>query len=403
MQRRAAAKDALRLALSWVQRGRLAREWCGLHPTRCDAWVEMQAARIAITSASTIRSAIRTWKHWCIWCQAHGEDPLDPTNAAPTTFLYAPIQANQALRVPRTAPTTRFNHLRWLATCTGAPVQLTVSDRPAKRTVHEGLPPEQRAASDPEVHICLDCLPARLSESDPTRVVVAIIQLLWTSVLRFQHMQRSVPLMLTTHFLYGVCWKGKGKPGYRWACPRYGPTGADVGGCIWDSWAKLTKGADAPPFGLLYNNGIPLSLAQFHTASRAVLGNSIGTIDADIFSSYSLRRSMPTLAGMTGTHPDDADALGDWTSAGSCKMRIRYADKREERAAVAKLTHVLLVRHMAHTQAALSWDTCRHLLCSTDKVAISSQANQTMANDSTQQETPTPLLADSPNPSNVLI
>ena len=57
-----------------------------------------------------------------------------------------------------------------------------------------------------------------------------------------------------------------------------------------------------------------------------------------------------------------------------------------------KLTHVLLVRHKAHTQAALSWDACRHLLCSTDKAAVSSQANQMMAKDSTQQETPTHLL-----------
>ena len=107
MQRRAAAKDALHLALFWKERGRLAREWCRLQPARRDAWVEMQTARIAITDASTIRSAIRTWKHWCTWCQAQGEDPLDPTDAAPTTFLYAPTQANQALRVPRTAPIQR--------------------------------------------------------------------------------------------------------------------------------------------------------------------------------------------------------------------------------------------------------------------------------------------------------
>ena len=205
VQRRAAAKDALHLALSWKERGRLAREWCRLQTARRNAWVEMQTARIAITDASTIPSAIRTWKHWCAWCQAQGEDPLDPTDAAPATFLYAPTQANQALRVPKTAPTTRFNHLRWLETCTGAPVQLAVSDRPAKRAAHEGLLPEQRAASDPEVHIHLDCLLARLHESDPTRIVVAIIRLLWMSVLRFQHMQRSIPPKLTTHFLYGVC------------------------------------------------------------------------------------------------------------------------------------------------------------------------------------------------------
>ena len=62
-RRRAAAKDALHLALSWKERGRLAREWCRLLPTRRDAWVEMQIARIATTDVNTIRSAIRTWRH----------------------------------------------------------------------------------------------------------------------------------------------------------------------------------------------------------------------------------------------------------------------------------------------------------------------------------------------------
>ena len=388
VQRQAAAKDVLRIALSWKERGRLAVEWCRIHPTKRDAWVDMQIARIATTDANTIRSAIRTWRHWCAWCQAHTENPLDPTDAAPAAFLYAPTQTGHPSQVPKTAPTTRFNHLRWLETFAGAPVHLQASDRPSRHTAHGGLPPEQRPASDPEVHVRLDSLLTKLHKTDPTRIVVAIIQLLWMSVLRFQHMQRSIPLRLTAHFLYGLCWKGKGKPGYRWACPRHGPAGADVGGCVWDAWASLPKGAGGPPFGLLYNNGSPLSLAQFHTASRSVLANGLGMKDADIFSSYSLRRSMPTLAEMNETHPDDADALGDWTAARSCKMRIRYADNREERAAVVKLTHVLLVRRLACTQTPLSWDACRHLLCSTDKTAVSSQANQMMACDSTQHETP---------------
>ena len=91
---------------------------------------------------------------------------------------------------------------------------------------------------------------------------------------------------------------------------------------------------------------------------------------------------MPTLAEINGTHPDDADALGDWTSAkDTIKMRIRYADSREERSAVVKLTHVLLVRQMARSQVALSWDACRHLLCSTDKAAFNSQASQKVSSD----------------------
>ena len=67
----------------------------------------------------------------------------------------------------------------------GAPILLAVSDRPAKQTAHEGFPPEQRAAYDPEVHIRPGNLLTQLAEIDPTRIVVAVIQLLWMSVLRF--------------------------------------------------------------------------------------------------------------------------------------------------------------------------------------------------------------------------
>ena len=189
-------------------------------------------------------------------------------------------------------------------------------------------------------------------------------------------MQRSVPVRLTSEFLYGICWKGTGKPAYRWACPRYGPTGEDVCGCIWSSWQQLAKGRAVAPFGFLCENGVPFSLADFHSASRSVLREHLGTRDTDIFTSYPLRRSMPTLAEMNGTHPDDADALGDWTSAKDNKMRIRCADSREECSAAVKLTHVLLVRQMAQSQVALSWDTCRALLCSTDKAAVTSLASQ---------------------------
>ena len=208
-------------------------------------------------------------------------------------------------------------------------------DQPWRRqTTDNGLSPEQQVASDPEVHLHLDRLFSRLSDADPAMVVFAVIQLLWMSVLRFQHMQRSMPVKLTANFLYGVCWKGKGKPGYRWACPPYGPTGADVGGCGWSSWQKLAKIAPSPPFGLLYQNAAPFSLADFRSASRAVLREHLGMQETDISPlTYSLRRSMPNLAEMSA-HPDDADALGNWIAAKNSKMRIRYADLFRRRGAI---------------------------------------------------------------------
>ena len=94
----------------------------------------------------------------------------------------------------------------------------------------------------PEVHIQLDYLFGRLPKEEPATWIVATIQLLWLGVFIFQHMQRSVPVKLTLNFFYAVCWKGKNKPGYRWACPRYGPIGADIGGIVWANWQRIPKG-----------------------------------------------------------------------------------------------------------------------------------------------------------------
>ena len=63
-----------------------------------------------------------------------------------------------------------------------------------------------------------------------------------------------------------------------------------------------------------------------------------------------------------------------------------------KRSAVVKLTHMLLVRRMAKSQEALS-RAVRHLLCSMDKAGIISQANQMVASDTVQQETPAQLLS----------
>ena len=120
-RRHPAAKDALHVALSWKGLGRLASEWCSMHPAKRDTWADFQITRIAVIEANLIRSALRTWKHWCAWCLEQGEDPLQPTGAAPVAFLCTAAQTRQARHAPRTVPTTRFNHLRWIATNMGAP------------------------------------------------------------------------------------------------------------------------------------------------------------------------------------------------------------------------------------------------------------------------------------------
>ena len=311
------------------------------------------------------------------------------SEAAPAAFLHALVHpSKKQTLVPRTVPATRFHHMKWIATNLGAPIHIDASHKPSRRTAGQDLPPDQKTATDPEVHVQLDYLLKGLHPENPATLIVATIQLLWLSVLRFQHMQRSVPVKLTSHFLFAVCWKGKNKPGYRWACPRYGPTGTDIGGIVWHNWQRTAKGQQQPPFGLMYETtGVPFSLHNFNAASRAVLQEHLGMQETDLFSSRCLRRSMPTLAEMRETHPDDADALGDWTASKDSKMRVRYADSREERAVLVKTEHMLVVRHLMEFKTALDWKTCRHLLPKIDKAAISAQANDMLAADITSEET----------------
>ena len=83
--------------------------------------------------------------------------------------------------------------------------------------------------------------------------------------------------------------------GFRWACPRFGPGGFDVGLAIWNKWtsASLSQGQALQYVVLDNQSDSALSLAHFHQAARAFLFEFMGLQDSSLFTSYSLRRSMP--------------------------------------------------------------------------------------------------------------
>eukprot|EP00972_Heterocapsa_arctica_P092715 13673391-Heterocapsa_arctica.AAC.1 len=96
---------------------------------------------------------------------------------------------------------------------------------------------------------------------------------------------------------------------------------------------------------------------------------------------------MPTLADVRRAHPDDANALGDWTSTKHSQMRLRYADSTEDSAAVAKLTHVLLIQEASKSESPLSWKTCRVILHNMNIDAIEMLAIELYAEDLVVAET----------------
>ncbi len=387
-RRRAAATMALDLALAWGQRGRLSREFHGLHVDRVPKWRGLQLDRIAQVEAASILAALRTWRLRVRWAEGAGEDPLAPSSAAPLAFMGARVTKAGVLAgaVPPSVPLARFNHFKWLETCLGAPVCVQQCDKPRGHAAGASTCTEQRVASDPELHVQVDLLLQRMGDTDPLSVVAAAIQLMWASVLRYKHLQRSVLTKLTSEFLWGACWKGKRKPGFRWAAPRFGPAGADVGKLLWDRYTAVAGAQGQVPYGVVRDSsGSILQLADFHDACRTLLAQRLGMEDSELFTSYSLRRSLPTLAEIRRVHPDDANALGDWSDRKS-NMRVRYADGKEDSAATVKLTAVQWVARARGGGHPLSWARCRLLACTIDEKDLRQDVLARMAADRTEAE-----------------
>jgi hypothetical protein len=97
-------------------------------------------------------------------------------------FLYATTGLRRGGQLPKTLPTTRFNHMKWLESALGSHVHMATFDRPARHNPEEGLSAEQRVATDTEVHLHLDRLFTHLPSADPARVVIAATQVLWMGV-----------------------------------------------------------------------------------------------------------------------------------------------------------------------------------------------------------------------------
>ena len=86
--------------------------------------------------------------------------------------------------------------------------------------------------------------------------------------------------------------------------------------------------------------------------------------EANLYTSYSLRRAMPTLALMRNASGEETCAMGEWQSKVGTYMHVRYAEnsERQATAAIAKALQVELVRQAASRQRPISLDTMRQLL-----------------------------------------
>ena len=252
-RRREAAEQIFAMCLQWGDRCELRQ---GLASAGADAileWKELQLQRLGKFEALTLRSALRGWQCWARWCQSASVDPLRAKPADITLYLHSPVPRKRKGAVPPgpTVPLSRWNQLAWLALHAGAPVKPQLRDKPKRQTGKPGSVKDQRVAVEPELCWQLEAVAAAMGPADHLRPIAAAALMLWMSVLRFKHAQRSALVELTDVLLVGVCYRGKKRPAFRWAAPRHGPGGWDAGRRLWDAWYRQTERCALLQFGIV--------------------------------------------------------------------------------------------------------------------------------------------------------
>jgi hypothetical protein len=223
-------------------------------------------------------------------------------------------------------------------------------------------------------------------------LVAAVFLLLWLTSLRYKHLQRSALVRLTTCVLVGYCLQGKGKPGFWWTCPRYGPAGEDIGWTIWKPWfaASVALGR-ARTFLMGDETALPgagaFSLPDFNSAARSLLDEVLHLANAALFSSYCLRRSMQTLTEQRRGSRDEQSLVGLWEIKDS-DMLARYASEREHSGTVVRMLNAAIVREAGGSLEVISWASLRPFFLEIDVEKLRGEVIRKLANEVTVEEAP---------------
>ena len=378
--RKDAAQKAVRMAADWGASGTLGMELASvtgeLHGSVTAKWVR----RLERFDAGNVQAHLRTWRSWSRWCAARGLQVAEADASHVVDFLHS---LGLRKKLAPSMPQSRWYHLKWCERYLGAPIRLDAADKPP-RLVHSDSPcaDNQAAALDPAVILEVERLLLNDKIDENMKATAVAMVFLWTTTLRFRHYQRSVCERLNGHSVQGYCVLGKKGAGFSWVAPRFGPLGFDCGEFVFKQWSKACERANSPVQYLLFDTSslTPFTRVNFTLAARTLLAKIIGSDDALIFTTYSLRRAMPTLADMRNASEADRLAVGDWRDA-SCggggrvsAMSVRYAGDKLASATEVKLFHVLIVAAAAPMCEVLSWSELRKALNSVDLVVLREKA-----------------------------
>ena len=389
--RKSIAKQLVNIAKTWKKSTLLADVYSDEQEQAM--WLRTED-RVAQFESSSTKARLRTWISWTRWAKNRSMQPL----GAPATAIQEFVLHNARAGTTSTesAPRARWDHLKWMAVYLGAPVNLPAWTKPQKKVSTGGVKSSQAVAADPEVLLQMEQTVQRLPEDDPHVVPILGALTIAYSVLRFRHVQRSVLTQLCKVTIQGVCTRGKGRPGFRWSMPRYGPLGTDIGRMLWNQWTAICSSGIKRFLVFDRANGGALALNEFHRAVRSSLSTHSGMSNPEIYSSYSSRRCMPTIAMMRGAAEEETCALGEWQGKEDKSMPVRYAEsiERQATATIAKLTQCQIISIAADKSRPVSWEALRKCVGQIDIDSVKKAANAAFCENTEVESTPQAWLKD---------
>ncbi len=235
--REAAAAEAVRRSLSWGPRTGIAKDVPAGDPL-LERIRAIFVQRVATFEARSVLGALRVLDDWVTY---HDEQATVHTTKEAEVLMSSFIQDRPAA----TGPLTAWNRLDWVRRHLQIELPMSAVPKPGRQeTTSSGKvqAAEQAVAVPPEYLVAYEEVLRRMEEAgDWRRVAVAAgLQVGYVSV-RPVHVGRSAFESEGSIVFWLEAYRGKGKRQgtrrpFKWAMPRFGLTGIDIGGIIHRVW-----------------------------------------------------------------------------------------------------------------------------------------------------------------------
>jgi len=337
-----------------------------------NAWV-LQFERV---QPSDLANKLRAFKAWAAWTPLPGQ-AFKPQAIHVAAFLRAKAKGGP------TAANAALADLKWVAARLGLAMPL---NHPMVKAAAKTDPAHAPAQAEPHQLKEIAHLEVLTGSSDPyVAHVAAAAWVMASGTARFRHLQRSVPLKLTSMALAMACSRDKAvESSYLWVVPVMGLTRGDMGDLCWKSFQAAREITKSEPSFLLHDlhpkgaqpgeaqafTGKAMSYNKYTRCLETILMMpplSMPAEQAAAVVTYRARRWMPSVVGLMNFSEPEAASVGNWrisAEPGATKlsvhstMHVRYDDTKVQRAAMTKAAAIFALRHAVQEANSfdIAWD-----------------------------------------------